>query len=205
MPSPFPTWISHSGLPQELAKASGGSAAWLLFKTIIELGCKTAEPENVDIAVPDLASITGLDDHLILDTMMIYRKRHLAKLYIPEEPGENALIQIAPVLPTPMTHAQVRALQIADPAIDHHRFCDCPENVPLNPRDPKLQEVIDLYLGHCACTMNSFTMDRINHLVQRADIGAIRSAFRTAAKYNNRSFDFIVRRTLNIQEKLNNR
>lgn len=201
MPSPFPTWLLHSGLPQRLKTESCGSAAWLLLRTIIDLDCRRSTTEPVDTSIANLAIVTGLTDAEIQDILPVYRKTAVAKYYVPDDEAENALIQLNDPLPTPQTHRQVIALMIPDPAISIHRYCDCPEARDFDPADPVLQEIIDLYLNGISLRINQFIIDRLKNLRHKTDIGAIRWAFKLAAKNNSHSLDFVERQALKIKDK----
>lgn len=204
MPAPYPAWINYSGFAAWLTNKSGGeSAAWLLFKTLIDIDCRYAVSQRVDTPIDALTGPTGLTIRQIKATMEIYRELALARYYIPEEESENALIEINTPLPTPKTHRQVIAMEIPDPAIAVHRFCDCPEAREMDPNDPVLQEIIDLYLDTCSVRVNAFIVDRLKALRHRADIGAIRWAFKTTKKNNSHSLDMVERTALKIADKGN--
>lgn len=196
MSSQYPAWINHSGLPKLL-----GSAAWLLFKAIVELDCRMSTPMTIDVSFDELAAITGLEPEDILDTLPVYREHKLAKLYIPDDLDTNPMIELYKVLPTPETHAQVREKMIPDPAISIHRYCDCPEAKEMDPRDPAMREICDLYLATINCTMNALTVDRLKNLRYKATMDDIRRAFWSAQKNEIRSFNYVERTALKLQDK----
>ena len=201
MPSPFPAWLLHSGLPQRLNSEPCGSAAWLLLKTIIEMDCRRSITDKVDTSLQNLATVTGLTVEQVVDTFPVFRKTQVARYYMPEDQEENALIQVNEPIPTPISHKDVLKLQIPDPAVAIHRYCTCPEAQQAMPGDPVLNEIIDLYLGQCSVRMNSFILDRLTYLRHSADIGAIRWAFKTCEKNNCHSLDAVVRIALKIADK----
>lgn len=201
MPTPYPAWIQYSGLPARLREETAGTDAWLLFKTIIDLDCRNAISQTLDLPISQLASLTGIDAEDVLAIVPVYRDLKLAKMFLPDSADENLVIQISAPLPTPETHAQVRAKMIADTGIDVHRFCDCPEGREMDPKDPVLRQIIDLYCSHINCTMNAFTVDRLNVLRHKASLDDIRRAFWSAEKNQIRSLNYIERVAMKIQDR----
>lgn len=197
----FPAWIIHSGLPRYLAEMTGGSAAWLLFKTVVELDCRRAEPARVDVSVADLAKMTGIDDTEVLRLFHTFRDAKLARLYIPEDEDENALIELLQPIATPIPHSEVLKQFVADPAVNIHRYCDCPEAQPLDAHDETLQEIVDLYLSVCGFQINAFILDRLKNLRHSANLDEIRWAFRKAEQNNSRSLDFVIRLACKLKDK----
>lgn len=182
MTTAFPHWLEWSGLPGELNdKVRVG--AWSVFKKIVELDCeRNRRPDAVEISISHLAEVTGLSHTLTRRILDGLRKKKLLLVFLPESDDEVALLQIRVPLRTPMTVEEVAEAH-PELHLDHGsgdaRYAH--EDKGLDPEDPAIRRVVDLYLDRVSMKMNSFILDELIFIAQRFQWREIDRVFRQAA------------------------
>jgi hypothetical protein len=191
----FPDWLEFSGLPRELnEKARQG--AWSVFKKVVELDCRrNATPEAVEISVAELGERTGILAKTVRRLLDGLRRRRVLLVFLPETDDEPALFQIRVPLPTPIPFEEV-AKQHADLHLLEPRGNDryAREEGPVDPEDPAIRAVVDLYLNTLSLRMNSFILDELIFIARRYPGQEIERVFRHAAHLKiTRGLGWVVR------------
>lgn len=194
-----PLWLAYSGLPRLLTEKVS-RAAWLVFKTVVEIDCeRNARPATIEIAPSELAERCGLPDTTVMRTLEGLRRKKCLALFLPEHAEETALIEVQTPLPTPFGTDEVRRL---------FPFNTLPGDVRLRYGDPvdearaearlgadrrDLERVIDLYFNTVGFKMNSFILDELRLVYQRFAPEEVEKTFARAEKNGIRSLGWVVR------------
>lgn len=192
--SAFPAWLLYSGLPARLnAKARIG--AWAVFKEIVELDCERhAHPGAVEISVAELSERTGLAPATLRRTLDGLRRAKALLVFLPESDDEPALFQVRVPLETPLSLAEVAAkrpeLRLLEPGAND-RYARVDEEV--DPEDPAIRSVVDLYFNLFSLRMNSFILDELIFIARRFPRAEIERVFRQAAHLNRPTLGWAAR------------
>lgn len=178
---PFPTWLEFSGLPRHL-NTKAGLAGWCVFQKIVALDSeRNHTPDAVEISVSELAERTGVTPvacRRILDKL---RRAKVLLVFVPDTDDEPALLQVRVPLPTPIpveevarAHPELHLLELG--ANDRYAR----EEAPVDPEDPQIRAVVDLYLNSVGPRVNSFVLDELIFVARRHPLRDIERVFRQA-------------------------
>lgn len=195
----FPLWIERSGLPARLAEECKTPLAWMIFRKVVELDCaRNRTPGVVEVSLRDLAELTAIDAKKLEATIRKMRKCAVLRSFLPDNEEEEALFEVIAPLATPIPWEEVRK---AVPELFHlsdrqFRYAHAREDAPPpspDGTDPKLKEVVDLYLDNVSMKMNAFILDELRLIASRFDLPLVRKVFARARTREVQSLAWILR------------
>ncbi len=204
----FPAWIEYSGLPAYLLGKCKSPHAWVVFKKIVELDCaENREPGTVEISLNALAERLGMDAKRTRQAVTKLRKGGVLRSFLPDNEEEEALFQIVAPLPTPRSWEDVRRTEatmfgLADEAFRYARATEEPATGNEEDHDPKLRDVLGLYLDNVSMKMNAFVLDELRLISRRFDMALIRKVFGRAKKKEIQTLGWILREIRREQDVL---
>jgi hypothetical protein len=193
-------WLEWSGLPRALNAARAG--AWGVFKKIVELDCRAGRrPGVVEIPLEHLAERCGLDVEQVEKIIETLRRKKYLRVFLPEHPGEAALLEIRVPVATPIPAEEV-ARRNPDPHVrDPHNFRYARAVETPSADLKKVQDVVDLYLNHVSQRMNTFVIEQIEMIARRFEMAVIDRTMRRASEHNIRQIGWIVRELIREEKR----
>jgi hypothetical protein len=190
----FPTWLEWSGLPLHLNEKIR-IGAWSIFHKIVELDCeRNRTPDAVEISVTELATRCGVNAKTCRRLLDGLRKQRVIIQFVPESDDEPALFQVRVPPETPISfeevakaHPELRLLE----RVGNARYARA--ETPVDPEDPSVRRVVDLYLDEIGLRMNSFILDELIFIAQRFPGREIERTFRQARRHERPSLAWIAR------------
>lgn len=209
----FPLWIERSGLPLHLNESCKSPHAWALFRKIVELdiAAHPDAPGTVEIGVAALGDLVGLDAARTRQVLAKLRKGGVLRSFLPDNDEEEALFQPLAPLPTPVGWEEVRRrdADLASAPDEAFRYALAPAEQPVGDaqavdHDPKLREVVNLYLDSVSMKLNAFVLDELRLISARFDMALVRKVFLRAKAKEIQTLGWIlkeIRRERDIKEK----
>ena len=201
-----PKWLEYSGLPEFLNSEIRGGA-WSVFKKLVERDCEqNSRPDNFEISVTELSRAVGLPPKTVRRIITGLRKKEMLVFFLPESDDEGGLFRINVPLPTPISAKEIKKKHssIFPPRRDFFRYSD-KRVIETDGSDPKLQELIDIYLNSIGLKINVFVIDELLLLKERFDFDAIKEAFAQAREGKTRNLRWVARKLLGEERKANER
>ncbi len=189
----FPLWLEWSGLPRALNEKIR-IGAWSVLKKIIELDCeRNLHPDAIEISVTDLAERVGLSPAVCRRILTGLRRQRALLVFLPESDEEAGLFQIRVPLKTPTPINDIARLHpelhLLKPGTDD-RYA---REAEVDPEDPTIRAVIDLYFEHVGLRMNSFILDELIFIAQRFGRREIERTLRQAGRLESPSLAWVAR------------
>ncbi len=200
-----PLWLELSGLPEFLGeKVKGG---WPVFKKIVELDCVTNPlPGIVEISIRELGQRSGVSAEATRRAIVGLRKHELVTAFLPDNDEEEALLRVRTPLKTPLSPEELRRLFPHWFGQEGHffRYAETPQDEldALDPEDPLLKEIVDLYFNTVGLKMNAFILDELRLMRQQFPIDLVRRTFRRAGQNEIRSLQWVMRELIRQKRKL---
>ncbi len=200
----FPLWLEYSGLPAVLNKEVH-KAGWSVFKKLVELDCQhNFTPDVFEASVAEISRAVGLEPEVVERILVKLRRKKYIVCYLPESHTEAGLFKINSPLPTPLSPKKVKLKypDIFPPGRDFFRYAD-KHVIETEGDDPRLQELIDIYLNTIGLKINVFVIEELRLLKERFDFNKIKTIFAQARERRIKSLRWIIRRLLAESEKAN--
>ncbi len=193
-------WLEWSGLPAALNKARANG--WLVFRKIVELDCEAhRRPEAVEVTLEELGERCGLEPDVVAKVLEALRKKKYLRCFIPDNPSEQALVEIRTPVKTPKS-AEAVARATADPHLrdpGDYRYAREEEKPAADERH--VQEAVDYYLNHLSQKMNSVILEQIEIAARRFQAEELRLAIDRAARHEIRSMTWVLKELIRDHQK----
>jgi len=209
----FPLWLERSGLPAHLNDVCKSPHAWAVFRKIVELDIarNPDAPGTVEIGIAALGALVGLDAARTRQALTKMRKSGALRSFLPDNDEEEALFQPIAPMPTPVSCDALRASDrdLANATDAAFRYATAaPEAPPPDAKpedhDPKLREVVNLYLDNVSMKLNAFVLDELRLISGRFDLALVRKVFLRAKAKEVQTLGWIlkdIRREHDTKEK----
>ncbi len=188
-----PMWVEYSGLPEELNKQIR-NGAWSVFKKLMELDCQSNnDPDTFEVSVEDLGRMVGMDTATVRRILVRLRQKKYIVCFIPENVEEVGLFKINVPLSTPLSPRQVKRKfsHCFPPGKDFFRYAD-KHIIETEGDDPRLQELIDIYLNTIGLKINVFVIDELCLIKERFDWESVKEAFAQARERKIKKIRWVV-------------
>ena len=197
-----PLWLEYSGLP-ELLTQKAGPAGWPLFKKLVEIDCEKnpMSPGTFEVSLDDLARATGHTTDKLKTTVNKLRKLKLIRCFIPDTSEEPGLFEIRTPLKAPLTPAEIRSEYKAVFRSGYGFFRYIDQLKDIDPDDPVLGEVAQLYFKCIGTNVNSLVLDQLRLLRERFSLGRIQKVMEDARKVDVHSLSWVVRHLYKEESK----
>lgn len=193
-------WLVFSGLPEALNAIRAG--AWSVFQTIVQLDCRRNRlPSTLEISLEKLSKRTGLAPDKIEKILEALRKRQYLRLYLPDHPEEDALIEIRTPIQTPVEPAEV-AKTVDDPHLRDIYLYRYASALATDDSDPgAVQDVVDLYMDKLSQKVNGYVVEQCEMLARRFSLESIRDMMERGARHNVRALGWVIRELIREERK----
>ncbi|GAB4314600.1 MAG: hypothetical protein Kow0059_06470 [Candidatus Sumerlaeia bacterium] len=198
----FPLWLEYSGLPERL-NAAGGPGVWAVFKKLVELDCAAnpMAPGTVEAALTDLGRSTGIAVERLPGLIEKLRRQRLVRCFIPDEPCEPGLFEFLTPLRTPVSAEEIRREHAAVfRSAPFFRYVDVVKDV--DPDDPVLKKVVDLYFQCLGLSINPIALDQLRLLRDRFPLGRIQRVMEQARRHDIHSLSWVARQLFREQSRM---
>src|SRR5690606_29490958 len=134
-------------------------------------------------------------------------KSGVMRSFLPDNEEEDALFEIITPLATPTPWEEVRKNHPELFSLPDHQFRYATATATEAPpptkdgHDPKLKEVVDLYLDNVSMKMNAFILDELRLIAARFDLPMVRKVFARARTKEVQSLAWILRE-IRLEQKV---